>query len=201
MGAIVWITGLCGSGKTTIASGLDEMFRRDNIPSCVIDGDELRSRLNSDLGFSPEDRTENIRRATVMAIGMARSGRLVCVALVSPCKSDRQKARETVLASGLRFIEVFLDCPLAICEARDPKGLYRKARAGEISGFTGIDAPYEVPENPEIVICTGSELPGESISTLAAFVGVKLGLSSEEEKCGAPHRMLTPSGDSTVSAR
>jgi len=178
-GAIIWLTGLSGSGKTTISTELEKIIRRSNKRACVLDGDDLRRGLSSDLGFSPEDRAENIRRVAEVARLMARAGLVVIVALISPFQNDRQKARAIATASGVDFIEVFLDCPLAICEQRDPKGLYRRARGGEIAAFTGIDAAYEAPLHPEIVLCTGAESRSDSIAKLVASIRYRLGLDEE----------------------
>lgn len=178
-GAIIWLTGLSGSGKTTVAGELARLIRRAGPGACVLDGDDLRRGLNSDLGFSPAERAENVRRVAEVARLMARTGLIVIVALISPFRNDRRRARGTALAGGVGFMEVFLDCPLTICEQRDPKGLYRKARAGELVAFTGIGSAYEPPEHPEIVLRTGAESSAESISRLAAHVLVWLGLERE----------------------
>ncbi|MDR3406561.1 MAG: adenylyl-sulfate kinase [Chthoniobacter sp.] len=175
-GAIIWLTGLSGSGKTTIATELEKVLRRNDRSVCVLDGDELRRGVSSDLGFSPEDRAENVRRVAEIARLMADAGLLVIVALISPFRRDREKARQIADAGGLRFIEVFLDCPISICEQRDTKGLYRKARAGELAAFTGVDAAYEIPQTPEIALSTGTESPGESTAKLGGFVCDRLGL-------------------------
>jgi len=193
-GAVIWLTGLSGSGKSTVASELEKIIRRSNRRACVLDGDDLRRGLNSDLGFSPADRAENIRRVAEVAKLMARTGLVVIVALISPFQDDRQKARAIAAASRVNFIEVFLDCPLAICERRDPKGLYRKARAGEIPAFTGIDSPYEAPQNPEIVLRTGTELPSDSIAKLIAGIRHRLGFDESEHS--AEHDKVLPAAKS-----
>ena len=143
-GAVVWFTGLSGAGKSTIAQALErELFRR-GIHTYVLDGDNIRHGLNSNLGFSPEDRVENIRRVSEVAKLMADSGVVVITAFISPYRMDRsRRAREIALEGNAEFVEVFVDAPLEVCEARDPKHLYKSARAGEIRDFTGIDAPYE----------------------------------------------------------
>lgn len=154
-GCVVWLTGLSGSGKSTLARGLDrELFQRGRHPF-VLDGDNLRHGLNSDLGFSHEDRTENIRRAGEVGQLLALAGHIAIVALISPYRSDRLAARRAAEKGGSPFVEVFVDAPLRVCEERDPKDLYRRARAGEIRDFTGIDAPYEPPTDPEVRIATG----------------------------------------------
>ncbi len=175
LGSIIWLTGLSGSGKTTIATAMEHRWRGRGRQTCVLDGDGLRAGVNSDLGFSPTDRAENARRVAEMAKLLAHSGLTVIVALISPFEKDRRMARETVTASGVVFVEVYLDCPLSICEQRDPKGLYRKARAGQIAAFTGVDAGYETPRDPEVILPTGSETPEESISRLDTFLRDRLG--------------------------
>ena len=151
-GVVIWFTGLSGSGKSTIANQVANVLHQLGKLTYVLDGDNIRHGLNKNLGFSPEDREENIRRIGEVAKLFADAGIIATTAFISPYRKDRDKARE-ILENG-RFIEVFVDCPLEVCESRDPKGLYEKARAGEIKEFTGIDAPYEVPENAEIVINT-----------------------------------------------
>jgi adenylylsulfate kinase len=151
-GVVIWFTGLSGSGKSTIANQVANVLHQLGKLTYVLDGDNIRHGLNKNLVFSPEDREENIRRIGEVAKLFADAGIIATTAFISPYRKDRDKARE-ILEDG-RFIEVFVDCPLEVCESRDPKGLYKKARAGEIKEFTGIDAPYEVPENAEIVINT-----------------------------------------------
>src|SRR6266568_7302117 len=156
-GAVVWLTGLSGAGKSTIAQALErELFQRA-MQTYVLDGDNIRHGLNSNLGFSPDDRVENIRRVSEVAKLMADSGTVVITAFISPYRMDRSRAREIALEGSSEFIEVFVDAPLAVCEARDPKNLYKKARAGQIREFTGIDAPYEAPEDPEIIVRTDQQ--------------------------------------------
>jgi bifunctional enzyme CysN/CysC len=155
-GAVVWFTGLSGAGKSTIAQALErELFQRA-MHTYVLDGDNIRHGLNSNLGFSPEDRVENIRRVSEVAKLMADAGAVVITAFISPYRMDRRRAREIALEGNAEFIEVFVDAPLEVCERRDPKNLYKKARAGEIQEFTGIDAPYEAPDDPEIVATDSS---------------------------------------------
>ncbi len=151
-GITVWMTGLPSSGKSTIADAAARILHSEGLYSVILDGDNIRHGLNSDLGFSPEDRTENIRRIAEVAKLLTSSGIINIVAFISPYAADRAAAR-SIQAEG-DFVEVFVDTPLAEAEARDPKGLYRKARAGEIKQFTGISAPYEPPENPELRIDT-----------------------------------------------
>ena len=165
-GAVVWFTGLSGAGKSTIAQALErELFAR-GMQTYVLDGDNIRHGLNSNLGFSPEDRVENIRRVSEVAKLMADSGVVAITAFISPYRMDRKRAREIALEGNAEFVEVFVDAPLEVCEARDPKNLYKKARAGEIREFTGIDAPYEPPEDAEIVVHTDRQTVNESVATI-----------------------------------
>src|SRR5438552_266979 len=165
-GAVVWLTGLSGSGKSTIAQALErELFIRAMHPY-ILDGDNIRHGLNSNLGFSPDDRVENIRRVSEVAKLMADAGNVVITAFISPYRADRQRARAIALEGNAEFIEVFVDAPLEVCEERDPKNLYKKARAGEIREFTGIDAPYESPVDPEIVVQTHQQSVEESTATI-----------------------------------
>jgi bifunctional enzyme CysN/CysC len=146
----LWFTGFSGSGKSTIANSVDKKLFSMGLRSCVLDGDNLRHGLNKDLGFTEEDRVENIRRAAEVAKLMLDAGLIVLAAFISPFRKDRQFAR-SLFARG-EFVEVFVDTPLEVCQRRDPKGLYKKAETGEIPNFTGINAPYERPERPELVV-------------------------------------------------
>ncbi len=150
--ATLWFTGMSGSGKSTLAHALEYELLRRGVVSYVLDGDNVRHGLNANLGFSPEDRSENIRRVGEVAKLFTDAGQLVLAAFISPYRADRASVRE-LFAPG-DFIEIFVDCPLEACEARDVKGLYRSARAGELSEFTGISAPYEPPERAEVVVRT-----------------------------------------------
>jgi adenylylsulfate kinase len=153
-GATVWLTGLSASGKSTIASALEYELVSRGVPAYRLDGDNIRHGLNSNLGFSAADREENIRRIGEVAKLFADSGAVAVTAFISPYRADRDRARKAHEDMGVAFIEVFVYAPLAVCEERDPKGLYRKAREGLIKGFTGIDDPYEAPEHPELVLHT-----------------------------------------------
>jgi bifunctional enzyme CysN/CysC len=165
-GAVIWFTGFSGAGKSTIAQALErELFHRA-MHTYVLDGDNIRHGLNSNLGFSPQDRVENIRRVSEVAKLMADAGAVVITAFISPYRMDRRRAREIALEGDAEFIEVFVDAPLEVCETRDPKNLYKKARAGEIRDFTGIGAPYEAPEDPEIVVHTDQQTVDESVATI-----------------------------------
>ena len=147
---ILWFTGLSGSGKSTVANAVEEMLFNLKKHSYLLDGDNIRHRLNKDLGFSNEDRIENIRRIGEVSKLFVDAGLIVLTAFISPFQEDRAIVRE--LVDEGEFIEIFIDTPLEVCEQRDPKGLYAKARKGEIADFTGINSPYEAPENPEIHI-------------------------------------------------
>ncbi len=151
-GAVLWLTGLSGSGKSSIARKLEVYLTQKKKLAYVLDGDNIRHGLNKDLGFSPADREENIRRIAEVSRLFQDMGALVVTAFISPYQKDRDVAR-SLLPEG-HFLEIFIDAPISTCEERDPKGLYKKARAGEIPDFTGISAPYERPENPELIIAT-----------------------------------------------
>ncbi|MCH7792553.1 MAG: adenylyl-sulfate kinase [Planctomycetes bacterium] len=153
-GGTVWFTGLSASGKSTIASALEARLIRRGIHAYRLDGDNVRHGLNSNLGFSADDRAENIRRVGEVARLFADSGCIVIASFISPYRSDRDAVRQLHEDAGLAFVEVFVDTPIEVCEQRDPKGLYKKARAGEIAGFTGVDDPYEPPTRAEVVLAT-----------------------------------------------
>jgi len=167
-GAVLWFTGLSGSGKSTIGHRVERMLIERGAFAYVLDGDNVRHGLNSDLGFAPEDRIENIRRIGEVARLFADAGGLVLSAFISPYRADRDRVR-ALMGPG-EFIEVFVDTPLEICEARDPKGLYKKARAGEISNFTGLDAPYEVPESPEVHLETANLSVDEAAAQVIRYL-------------------------------
>ncbi len=165
-GATVWLTGLSGSGKSTIAMALEQVLMQQGKHAYVLDGDNIRHGLNKNLGFSAEDRTENIRRIGEVAKLFADAGLLVLTSFISPYRADRDLVRRLHEAAKLPFLEVYVEAPLAVAEERDPKGLYKKARAGEIKGFTGIDDPYEAPQQPEIVLRTDRLSVADSVATL-----------------------------------
>ncbi|MFU1769994.1 adenylyl-sulfate kinase [Mammaliicoccus sciuri] len=165
---VIWFTGLSGSGKSTISVALEKALFEQNITSYRIDGDNIRHGLNQNLGFSPEDRKENIRRIGEVGKLMVDAGVVTMTAFISPYEEDRNTVRD-ILEDG-EFIEVFTKCSLDECESRDPKGLYKKARSGEIKEFTGINAPYEEPSNPEIVIDTENESVEESVEKIVAYL-------------------------------
>jgi bifunctional enzyme CysN/CysC len=179
-GMVVWFTGLSGSGKSTLARALETNLFNRHMQVYVLDGDNVRQGLNSNLGFAPGDRVENIRRVAEVAKLMADAGMIVITSLISPYRADRSRARNVILRDDLEFVEVHVSAPLQVCERRDPKSLYKRARAGEIRDFTGIDAPYEEPENPEITIHTDRESVKESVGRLLDFLIPRLQLELAE---------------------
>jgi adenylylsulfate kinase len=167
-GALIWLTGLSASGKSTIGYTLEHALVQRGHLSYVLDGDNIRHGLNKNLGFSAEDRAENIRRIGEVGKLFADAGVITITAFISPYKADRDAVR--ALFEPGRFFEVFVDTPIDLCEKRDPKGLYKKARAGEIKGFTGIDDPYEAPERPELVVETADVSPQEAAVILVQML-------------------------------
>ena len=167
-GATVWLTGLSAAGKSTIGAALEHALVEMRVPAYRLDGDNVRHGLNSNLGFSAADRHENIRRIGEVAKLFADSGTVAITAFISPYRADRDIARQIHDKAGLTFLEVFVDAPLSVCEERDPKGLYKKARAGELKGFTGIDDPYEAPERPELVLKTAEHDVGACVEQCLA---------------------------------
>ncbi|GAE30793.1 adenylyl-sulfate kinase [Halalkalibacter hemicellulosilyticus] len=165
---ILWFTGLSGAGKSTLANALEQQLFRQGKASYILDGDNVRHGLNKGLGFSDEDRKENIRRIGEVAKLFVDAGTVVCTAFISPFKEDRDRVRELVEEG--EFIEVYVRCSLEACEQRDPKGLYKKARAGEIPSFTGISSPYEEPESPELIIDSDKLSVEESIETIITYL-------------------------------
>ena len=168
-GAVLWLTGLSGSGKSTLAVALDGQLHRRGISSFILDGDNLRHGLCSNLGFSPGDRSENIRRAGETARLLAEAGLVVICSLISPFRADRENVRKICLRDGIPFAEVFVNAPLEVCEERDPRGLYKKARTGEIKEFTGISSPYEPPVEPELELRTHEHSLPNTLSDLMHF--------------------------------
>jgi len=168
LGVTVWFTGLSASGKSTMALLVDQMLTDRGKHCYVLDGDNIRFGLNRDLGFSPEDRNENIRRIGEVAKLFTQAGIINLTAFISPYVADRDRNRE--IQEPHDFVEVYVDCPLDICEQRDPKGLYAKARAGQIPEFTGISAPYEPPVDPEIVLFTANESEEESALNVVRYL-------------------------------
>lgn len=166
-GATVWFTGLSGSGKSTVAVAVEGLLVEAGRAAYLLDGDNLRHGLNGDLGFATSDREENVRRVGEVARLFADAGVIALVPLISPYRAGREQARQMHARAGLEFIEVFIDTPLEMCEGRDPKGLYAKARAGELKGFTGIDDPYEAPVDPEMVLTPDA---GDPVAQAGAVV-------------------------------
>ena len=169
-GATIWFTGLSGSGKSTIAVAVEKALHGPGKLSYRLDGDNVRMGINKNLGFSEEDRKENIRRIGEVAKLFGDAGTIALSSFISPYKADRDEVRSLHEAAGLNFVEVFVDCALAEAERRDPKGLYKKARAGEIKNFTGIDDPYEAPTNPEIHLRTDRMTLEDEVSTIIDYL-------------------------------
>ena len=165
---VLWFTGLSGSGKSRIAVALERARYQHGCVAQVLDGDNIRNGINSNLGFSIEDRHENIRRIAEIAKLFMESGLVTICSFISPTREIRKMAKEIIGEED--FVEIYIDTPLEVCEARDVKGLYKKARAGEIKGFTGIDSPYEAPENPELQIKTAGQTLEESLEEVLEFV-------------------------------
>jgi adenylylsulfate kinase len=170
-GATIWFTGLSGSGKSTVAVELEGVLHERGVLAYRLDGDNVRMGINKNLGFSAEDRTENIRRIGEVAKLFADSGVIALSSFISPYVADRDAVRELHAAAGIDFIEVFVDCSLASAEARDPKGLYKKARAGEIKNFTGIDDPYEAPPAAEIHLHSDQQSLDEEVEQILTELG------------------------------
>ena len=165
---VIWFTGLSGSGKSTLANFLEQKLHNNGILTYILDGDNIRTGLNKDLDFSDEGRKENIRRIGEVAKLMTDAGIIVLTAFISPFREDRETVRE--LMNNNHFIEIYVKCDLKVCEERDVKGLYSKARAGEIKDFTGIDSPYEEPENPEFVVDTTESSIEESVERIYKYL-------------------------------
>lgn len=170
----VWLTGLSGAGKSTLAVELERRLMDAARPCYLLDGDNMRAGISRDLGFRPQDRHENIRRVAEIARLMNDAALIAITAFISPYRADRRMARDIVGAG--RFIEVYLDAPLEICEQRDPKGLYRKARAGQIADFTGVSAPYEAPEAPTLALATGRRGVEDCVAELLTLVQERIRL-------------------------
>lgn len=167
-GCVIWFTGLSGSGKSTLANTVEQLLHQRKHHTYVLDGDNVRQGLNKNLGFSPADREENIRRIGEVSKLFADAGTVVMAAFISPYRTDRDQARALIAED--RFVEVFVECPLDVCEERDTKGLYKKARAGEIKEFTGISAPYEPPLHPEVTVNTDELSLEECAQKVIAFL-------------------------------
>lgn len=171
---LIWFTGLSGSGKSTLAVQLEAQLHAKGFKTYLLDGDNIRTGLNKDLTFSDEDRAENIRRIGEVAKLFLDSGIVVLSAFISPFKSEREKVREIV--GNENYVEIFVNTPIEICEQRDVKGLYKRARAGEVKNFTGIDSPYEAPENPDITIATNQMSVDDAVALLVKLVESKITL-------------------------
>ena len=169
-GATIWFTGLPGAGKSTIAAGVEERLIALGQPAFLLDGDNLRHGLNGDLGFDEAARSENVRRTAHVARLLAESGTVALVSLVSPYAADRRAAAALHSADDLRFLEIFVDAPLELCEQRDPKGLYARARAGELTGLTGVGAPYEPPTDADLVIGTRQGAVEDAVEGVLALL-------------------------------
>jgi adenylylsulfate kinase len=165
---VIWLTGLSGSGKSTIANELTNILHNQGKLVYILDGDNVRMGLNKDLGFSDDDRKENIRRIAEVAKLMSDAGVIVITAFISPFREERENAKEII--GDDNFIEVYVEASLSVCESRDPKGLYKKARAGQIKMFTGIDSPYEEPLTPNLVVSTKDYTPTESAEFIYSFL-------------------------------
>ncbi|HEX2070467.1 MAG TPA: adenylyl-sulfate kinase [Thermoleophilaceae bacterium] len=170
-GMTIWLTGLSGSGKSTIAVAVEAALLERGRHAYLLDGDNLRHGLNGNLGFSAEDRAENVRRVGEVAKLLADAGTVALVSLVSPYVADRDRVRAVHDDAGLRFVEVFVDTPLQECERRDPKGLYAKARAGELKGMTGVDDPYEPPSRPELTLRPTEQSVEQSVADVLSAIG------------------------------
>lgn len=169
-GMTIWLTGLSGSGKSTVATRAERTLVQSGRMAYTLDGDNVRHGLNADLGFSAADRSENVRRVGEVARLMADAGLVVLVPVISPYRDDRAMVRQAHEDAGIPFGEVHVATSIDVCEARDPKGLYTRARAGEITGFTGIDDPYEEPLEPDAIVDAGTQTPAESVSTVLDLV-------------------------------
>jgi len=174
---LLWFTGLSGSGKSTIANLVEQDLHKLNINTYTLDGDNVRKGINNDLTFSPQDRTENIRRIAEVANLMIDAGLVVLAAFVSPYKKDRENIKSIV--KDVNFVEIYIDASIEECERRDVKGLYKKARAGEIKNMTGISSPYEVPLQPDIVVRTENEDAAEAAKRIIEYITPKLNLIHE----------------------
>jgi adenylylsulfate kinase len=174
---ILWFTGLSGAGKSTLAHAVEEQLHQMGCRTFVFDGDNVRHGLNSNLGFSAEDRKENIRRIGEMCKLFIEAGVIALTAFISPFRADREKVRSLVPAGD--FIEIFCDCGIDVCESRDTKGMYAKARRGEIKDFTGISSPYEQPENPELVLKTGTDPLEQCVESVVSYLKTR-GIFAED---------------------
>jgi adenylyl-sulfate kinase len=180
-GATLWLTGLSGAGKTTIADAIEGLLAELGMTGVALDGDVLRAGLSSDLGLSPSDRSEQARRTAHVAALIAGAGLVAIVSLISPYAEDRCRAREIHEEQGLDFLEVWVDTPLRVCQARDPKGLYARARAGEVQGVTGLDAPYDEPLDPDVRVSGCECSPRDTATVILADTGLSAGRAGRVE--------------------
>ena len=197
-GAVLWLTGLSGSGKTTLARALKKALTARDVSAFILDGDEIRRGLSSDLGFDARGRSENVRRVAEVARLLANDGTVVIAALISPSAADRARARDIVLSSEPDrpiFLEVHVDAPLAECEARDTKGLYRQARQGQRDSFTGISAPYETPEHPDLVLHTAQHSLASCVILLLKQLSAAINMPQGQSRPGAPAPHLRAAAD------
>ncbi|EPM65027.1 putative ATP-sulfurylase large subunit/adenylylsulfate kinase [Pseudomonas syringae pv. theae ICMP 3923] len=183
---IIWLTGLSGSGKSTISKHLEILYRANGLPIYTLDGDNLRLGLNSDLGFSYQDRAENVRRTAEVAKLMMDAGLVVIVTLISPYANMRERARG--LIGHDNFFEIYIDTPLSECIRRDPKGLYKKAMEGELSNFTGISSPYEIPPNPSLIVSTCDKTPLQSAQSVILHIE---SIQDESPRMNSSHALRT----------
>jgi len=174
---VIWFTGLSGSGKSTLANYVEKKLFEEKFHTCSLDGDNIRAGLNNNLGFSEEDRAENLRRIAEVSNLFLDAGVVVIAAFIAPLEKDRQLVKDIIGRDN--FIEIFVNTPLEECEKRDIKGLYKKARAGEIKNFTGVSAPYETPQDPDLIISTEQETILESVRKIISFIKPKLKLENE----------------------
>ena len=179
-GIVIWLTGLSGSGKTTIAKGIEEVLHREGFICQVLDGDNIRSGINNNLGFTLEDRLENIRRISEVSKLFIHCGIITINSFISPTEKIRKMAVDIIGREN--FIGVFINAPVSVCEQRDIKGLYKKARAGEIKNFTGVNAPYEPPENPDIEVNTGRLSAADSVQKIIDYIIPHITLKPEEDQ-------------------
>lgn len=176
-GLVVWFSGLSGSGKSTIASAVEKLLFEHKIQTYILDGDNIRMGLNSDLGFSEQDRTENLRRIAETAKLFVDAGTVVLASFITPVEKNREQINRIISTTDI--VHIFVNCPLEICEKRDVKGLYQKARAGQISNFTGINAPFEIPQNPDLVIHSDRETIEDSVQQVYQLIQRKISLTKE----------------------
>ena len=200
-GRTLWLTGLSGAGKSTLARTLQQIFEAEGLRTTVLDGDEIRSAISADLGFSDRDRLENARRIGELALSASLAGDLTIVASISPLAAGRDAVRRQHAAAGVEFSEIFVDAPLSVCESRDPKGLYLAARAGSISRFTGISSRYEKPTSPELVVSTDGPDPVACAQVVLDHLGQQRELSLARRVRHGRIEIESPSSSTTSAVR